>query len=393
MNATFSSDSLNPVLDSLKHGRRRHVLRILQSRVGRIPEEELAINLAAAEQGKSLLDVSTGEVQTIRTDLVHVHLPPLASADFIEWDSVSGFVATTSHPALQDPLFTDIIENDANDWDAVIANLAHRRRRVILASLKRHGTELTRTDIAREILAHETDELNDPSLNPTRGTLDELRTALHHRHLPALDAAELIEYDRSVGIATYDGHPDLTDELLDFRVTDTTRAVLTDAELSKDIWRIEGRENVTERGRALFDLAEEELFLMLTGPNLFEGACVRQLRATIDRGVDVYLGTQTQELRDFVREEFPEVTVWEPQLDWLNMPPNREKVGRLVMADRTAVMVGTIGEENDNGVHTETAITGSGENNALVMLLREVLGSRLDHLDEQSEDFLSQIPL
>ena len=63
-----------------------------------------------------------------------------------------------------------------------------------------------------------------------------------------------------------------------------------------------------------------------------------------------------------------------------------------MFADREAVMIGTLGE-GDNGDYDETAITGEGENNSLVVLLREMLGSRLDHLDAQSEDFLTQIPL
>lgn len=133
--------------------------------------------------------------------------------------------------------------------------------------------------------------------------------------------------------------------------------------------------------------------MMFTVDGLIEQACLRRIRAALDRGVDVYIGSQTPALRDLVREEAPEVTLWEPQLDWLNLPTAREKVGRLIMADREAIMLGTLGEETAEGVYEETAITGTGENNALVMLMRELLGSRLDHLDEQSEDFLSEIPL
>lgn len=80
-------------------------------------------------------------------------------------------------------------------------------------------------------------------------------------------------------------------------------------------------------------------------------------------------------------------------MDWLNLPPEYEKVGRLVFADREAIMLATLGEEPGEGGHSEAAITGAGENNPLVILLRELLGSRLDHLDTQSENFRSEVPL
>lgn len=131
---------------------------------------------------------------------------------------------------------------------------------------------------------------------------------------------------------------------------------------------------------------------MVTTDGLLEEECIHGLQAAIQRGVDIYVGSQTQEVRDLVREEVPEVTIWEPQLDWLNLPPNREMLGRLVFADREAVMIGTLGNNGDDQ-YRETAVTGEGPDNSFVVLLRELLGSRLDHLDAQSENLLSQIPL
>jgi hypothetical protein len=121
-----------------------------------------------------------------------------------------------------------------------------------------------------------------------------------------------------------------------------------------------------------------------------ETAYVHRIRDAIDRGVDVYLGTQNQAPRDMVRTHVPEVTIWEPQLDWLNLPLRGESVGRLIMADREEVIVCTIGSQGSEGVSSETAIIGAGEENPLVLLLRELLGSRMEHLDAQSEDFRAE---
>ncbi|RDI71782.1 hypothetical protein DWB78_08610 [Halopelagius longus] len=62
------------------------------------------------------------------------------------------------------------------------------------------------------------------------------------------------------------------------------------------------------------------------------------------------------------------------------------------MADREAILLGSIGESN--GAPVETAITG--EDNSLVILMRDLLGNRLDRLDRldrQSADFLDHLPL
>lgn len=189
------------------------------------------------------------------------------------------------------------------------------------------------------------------------------------------------------------GHPELDAEWLVADPTDTPREILSMADQTTDIWTLEGRANVTERGRALCESADEELFMMFTVDGLIERGCLRRIQDALDRDVDVYLGTQNQELRDLVRENAPGVTIWEPQLDWLNLPPKRKKVGRLIMADRSEIMIGTIADTESDGVPCETAITGTGEDNPLVMLLREMLGSRLDHLDAQSADFRSEMPL
>jgi len=63
-----------------------------------------------------------------------------------------------------------------------------------------------------------------------------------------------------------------------------------------------------------------------------------------------------------------------------------------VFAAREAVMLGTLGENTGEGVACEAALTGEGEDDALVALMRKLFGSRLDDLDMQSDDLLSQLP-
>lgn len=368
---------------------RRHIVALLLDRVSSIDEEELAIQLAALEEEKSLLDVTKESAQSIHAELLHVHLPTLSDIGLIEWDREAKTVTTTDHPVLDDPKFKQIIETEAIEWDGILANLANKRRRIALSILKNKEEPIARADLAGRIVEHEMDENTTPDLE----AVADLCIALHHIHLPKLEKAGLITYDIETGTATYEGYSKLDDEWLDFRLNETPRAILPSAHQSENIWSIEGRDNVIARGQSLFEQADNELFLMFTTDGLLEEGCIRRLRDAVDRGVDIYLGSQTPEVRDLVREHVPEAVIWEPQMDWLNLPPKYEKVGRLVYADRNAVMLATLGEKEGEGFHDETAITGAGENNALVILLRDLLGSRLDHLDAQSEDFRSQIPL
>lgn len=374
----------NTVFKALAHQRRRTVLRILE-RVTRASPEELATHLVAEEGEKPLVDVTRQEVERVHQCLAHNHIPQLMDATLVTHED--GVVMTTQHPALRDPKINAMIGTDAPDWSEVLANLADKRRRIMLTALYRNEGPMDRRELAAEV----TEKVQGD--NDSEVVIDDVLQESHHIHLPKLEAAGLITYDVSDHSVTYEGHPALDEEWLVAGANDTPRAILSMADHPTDIWTLEGRDNVTERGRALCEAANEELFMMFTVEGTVETACVRRIRDAIDRGVDVYVGTQNRKLRDLVREHAPEVVIWEPQLDWLNLPPTREKVGRLILADRNEIMIGTIGEAGPDGVPRETAITGSGEDNPLVMLLREMLGSRLDHLDAQSEDFLSELPL
>lgn len=378
------------LLGSLSDSRRRSILRLLQDRASPMGEQELATNLVAEREDKPLVDVNRAEVKSLYIDLIYIHLPNLTDADLVEWDREAEIVTATDHPALSTPEIEQMIAVDAPGWDAVLGNLAHRRRRVILSVLEDREDAIGRNELAKEVVAHErSDGVDDRSAD----AIADLVAELHHVHLPKLEQADLLTYDTETGAVRYEGHPALVEEWLQFRPDGTSSAIVPTARNPDDIWTIEGRDNVIARGQSLFEQADDELFLMVTTDGLLEDGCIRRLQDAVERGVDIYLGSQTQRVRDIVRERVPEAVIWEPQMDWLNLPPEYEKVGRLVFADRKVVMLATIGEETDVGFHEESAITGSGKNNPLVVLMREMLGSRLDHLDAQSEDFLSKIPL
>jgi len=70
---------------------------------------------------------------------------------------------------------------DAAESDAVFECLAERRRRAIVAALRHRGAASLR-------------ELADSITGPNGGT-ERVELELHHRHLPKLADAGLVEYD------------------------------------------------------------------------------------------------------------------------------------------------------------------------------------------------------
>jgi DNA-binding transcriptional ArsR family regulator len=365
--------------------RRRIVLQILSSRSQPISLVDLATQVAAAETDQPLMDISRDETKEVQPALRHLHLPKLTAAGLVT--ESDGTVTTTNRRELQNPRIEALLTAEGRDWDAVLDCLADERRRTVLRVLSEHGGSVERSALAPKVASaiQSDDDLPTPT--------EEVEVGLHHHHLPKLAEAGLIRFDRREGTVHYEGHPSLPEEYLQTGITHNPEGILSAATRSSDIWRITGRNNVISQGQSLFDGADSELFLMLTTDGLLEEECILKLQAAIDRGVDVYVGSQTPSVRDLVRERLPEAVIWEPQMDWMNLPPNHEKVGRLLLADREAIMIGTLGDDGPDDVPEESAFAGIGHNNPLVMLLREVLGSRLDHLDQQSSDFRSQIPL
>jgi hypothetical protein len=62
------------------------------------------------------------------------------------------------------------------------------------------------------------------------------------------------------------------------------------------------------------------------------------------------------------------------------------------MADHEALMLGTRGEETDEGIHEKQVLIGEGAENTVVTMTREMLGSRLQQIDDQTNDIDDHLP-
>ncbi len=221
--------------------------------------------------------------------------------------------------------------------------------------------------------------------------LDRTSLELHHHRLPELAEVDLVEYDPETNLVS--PKPPVASEVewRDEGHFETLVTRLGAISEEGDVGVIEGLDSAFEYARKLADEAEEELFTLYVTADLLEDECVRHGERALNRGVNISIGSQNETVRELSREGLPEAAVWEPQLDWLNTP-TYPRVGRLILMDRRKVMLSVLEEPPSEGAAPgETALVGTGEENPLVVLVRELLGPRLDHLDYQSEEFRGKL--
>ena len=278
-----------------------------------------------------------------------------------------------------------------SDEERIIRLLTDSHHRAILTILNDAARELPLAELAERLVANEATVFESADYERE---LERVIVSLHHNHLPKLAEAGLVEYDRNEDVVSYENYSAVDPEWLNVEMVDELLARFRTGDgVDEDaLGVLEGRERVIEYGRRLTDEAEDELFLMYVSEDMLEGKCLRHARNAIDRDVHLSLGSRDPDIRDLVRERLPDVEFWEPQFDWMNAPSSSPEVGRLVLADRDKVMFGIVTPSDGGRGLTERAVIGRGESNPLVVLVRDLLGPRIDHLDHQSETFRNELP-
>lgn len=93
---------LNMILDVLGDSRRRYVLYLLDEADGSV------LPFEAVVEGVRKYEVPNGEKaelpprQSVRTDLIHVHIPKLESVDLLEYMPRAGEIQFHGHPLLEE---------------------------------------------------------------------------------------------------------------------------------------------------------------------------------------------------------------------------------------------------------------------------------------------------
>lgn len=163
---------LTDVLGQLTDRRQRVLACLLDE--PNLEERELAASLAG-----------DGETATTRIELRQIHLPALAAAGLVEYDRAEATVSASDHPLYDDPTFRRFVRADRG-FERLVDCLADDSRRRVLATLRDREGEVPLGDLA---CAADAGADQDGS-----------RLALHHSHLPKLDANGLVDYDPEAGV-------------------------------------------------------------------------------------------------------------------------------------------------------------------------------------------------
>lgn len=382
-------NSLDATFSGLAHsGRRRVLRRLLKAAPESVPRGELAPAFAAATYGKPLEDVTEEECQNATIALHHRHLPTLTAAGLVEYATDDNTVTIAENPALRDPYVLEAVEGStpvrSESLNAVFDALAEDRRRTVLDVLSHQLDRIHVETLARELEARERDVAES---EVSEASVERALTRLRHVDLPHLAEAGLVEHDPEAGTVAYAGHPALRVPWMHSTLHDEFRQSLTGEAEPDGIGEIEGRERVVSFGQSIVESAEEELFCMFTDTQLLEAGCLTRVRdAARERDVDVYLGTRDPAVKEYIEENAPEIVVWNPDTNWLNLPVEGDRIGRLLMADRETVMLGTLTERQPDGLYEEQAMIGEGEYNTLVTMVRQLIAPHLENMCGDTDD-------
>lgn len=136
------------------------------------------------------------------------------------------------------------------------------------------------------------------------------------------------------------------------------------------------------------DLAVEQLVdghihdLVLGRAEVATASLFEDLRAAIDRGVSVAVGTIDESLKDRIQAELPEARVFVSRLEWLaegdpTASSYEAEIGRLLLADRETILASTVSTDDGTATSVEQAVVGRGFTNGFIVIARRLLDRTL----------------
>ncbi len=143
----------------------------------------------------------------------------------------------------------------------------------------------------------------------------------------------------------------------------------------QQVWALSGRDGVENRTEKLVADADEEVVLVVCDESLLTDSLVATLSG-LDDGVELLLGAATESLEADLTEAVPTATTFLSGLEWLrgtDADIDDTAVGRLLMIDRSAILVSSIVP----GSREEKAIFGEGLGNGLVVIARRLMAQGL----------------
>ncbi|PSP87177.1 TrmB family transcriptional regulator, partial [Halobacteriales archaeon QS_4_66_20] len=101
------------------------------------------------------------------------------------------------------------------------------------------------------------------------------------------------------------------------------------------------------------------------------------LRNADDRGLDIYIGGISDDVRDRIQDAVPSATLFETLWEWTDTP-----AGTLLITDKQTALLSVRVEEVETEDTEEVAIWGTGHRNSLVVILRAIFTWQLETYEE-----------
>ncbi|NGM68991.1 TrmB family transcriptional regulator [Natronolimnobius sp. AArcel1] len=200
---------------------------------------------------------------------------------------------------------------------------------------------------------------------------------LHRRGLVDIQQSDPREYR---AIST-----DAALETLRNKYTDTLEATdeaLSNIQQSSDLdergaWAIADHDHVSDRVESFLDEATEEVYVLAADETTFDHSFVDSLASASDRGVNVFVEVSSVAAEETIREAVPTSHVRNTEFAADPAELKEKRLGRMVMADRQAVLVSGVTNSTQSDHIEETALWASGPDHGLVVGLRHLLANRL----------------
>ena len=137
-------------------------------------------------------------------------------------------------------------------------------------------------------------------------------------------------------------------------------------------WTVTGHDAVNQRVQEFIGEADDELIYLTVDDYLTEDT-LDELRNADDRGLDIYIGGISDDVRDRIQDAVPSATLFETLWDWADTP-----AGTLLITDKQTALVSVrVGEGETENIE-EVAIWGTGHRNSLVVVLRAIFTWQLE---------------
>lgn len=162
-----------------------------------------------------------------------------------------------------------------------------------------------------------------------------------------------------------------------------------ESEVTHEVWGLSGTTAIANRTQQLIDEADEEVVVVVGNDAVVTDQLIEHLTAAQERGVTVIVGTISEALRETVERSLPDAEVFVSGLEWLAgtaVAGDETEISRLLLVDRSTILISTYGSREVSGERPEQAVFGRGFDNGLVVILRRLMATGLLPIDDPGKE-------